>query len=186
MGAMANALPQPSHGSGPYHQGQQRFSPAAGSSATLPNQLPIQQYPGQPGLGPAANHQYYLQQHPHMAPYYSGPLAPSQAYANMPRQNLGYYPGPVTMSQPAPSSASYYYAQMGQFPGPVQGGSGPVLAAPYMSSNAPHLNQRFSQALSVDQTGASTPSQDRGSCECEFSRARRRKAELTMCHSRFL
>jgi len=162
MGAMANALPQPSQRPGQYHPGQH---PPTVSSSSMANQLPIQQYGGQPGLGPVANQQYYIQQHPQMTPYYPTPIASSQSYTNMPRPNMGYYPTPVTMSQQAP--ATYYYAQVGHFPVPAQSLPGQVLPAPYLSSTTPHSDPRFSRTLSVDQTGASTPSQDRGSCKCK-------------------
>lgn len=160
MTAMANALPQSSQRQ--YHQGQQQ--PSAGPSAGMPNQIPFQQYGGQPALGPVANQQYYLQQQPQMPSYYPTHIAPSQPYANMPRPNMGYYPTPAAMSQPAPASTTYYYTQMGHFPVPPQGIPGQVLSAPYISP-ATHHDQRFSRSLSVDQTGTSTPSQDRGSCE---------------------
>lgn len=157
MSSMGNALPQPSYRAEQYLQGQQRFNHPVGPSPAIPNQLPVQQ--------PFGNHQYYLQQHPHMAQYYSAPLSPSQTYANMSRPTMGFYHNPVMMNQPGqgPPSTPYYYAQAGHYPAQAQALTGQVFAAQYPPSGTPQSDPRLSKSLHFNQTGTSTPSQDRAS-----------------------
>ena len=159
MSSMGNALPQPSYRAEQYLQGQQRFNHPVGPSPAIPNQLPVQQ--------PFGNHQYYLQQHPHMAQYYSAPLSPSQTYANMSRPTMGFYHNPVMMNQPGqgPPSTPYYYAQAGHYPAQAQALTGQVFAAQYPPSGTPQSDPRLSKSLHFNQTGTSTPSQDRASCK---------------------
>ncbi|KAL2020167.1 hypothetical protein VTK56DRAFT_8691 [Thermocarpiscus australiensis] len=129
---MANALPQQSHPTQPYGQGQQRYNTTTASSPATAAQVPVPRFgaPTTP-MGPVPGQQYYVPQHALMAPYYATPMPPRLPAAMPSRADLSYYQNHMFVGQPPHPGPHYYYAPASVCPGQLPHPQGQPIIGPF-------------------------------------------------------